>query len=303
MKLIGQLSLMISIIASVSACAPYTHTRVLEAEERAIFYTEREDANSQKIKIMCSEPSPDALKTLAASMNVEKQDVATIAAAYSEAGANIGLRTHSIQLLRDQLFAICQAYANEGITGQTYQMMLTRNQRNTVALMAIEQLTGVLRSPTVELSGSSSIGPNQDLIKAYTKNKESAETKYKALSAADQQKPDGVALKAEIDDYIAKIDKAEKAIVIATANASNKPAVGGGALDPASVKIVTDAVQHISDQVTGMNDLFYICLDVHQTYKAKQWGSLPAELAARCDDAFKNTPSTDIKSNGSGRKL
>ncbi|WP_413770469.1 hypothetical protein, partial [Vibrio vulnificus] len=81
-----------------------------------------------------------------------------------------------------------------------------------------------------------------DLIKAYTKNKESAETKYKALSAADQQKPDGVALKAEIDDYIAKIDKAEKAIVIATANASNKPAVGGGALDPASVKIVTDAV-------------------------------------------------------------
>ncbi|WP_330214233.1 hypothetical protein [Pseudomonas sp. AM8] len=303
MKSIARFSLMVLVGASVSACTPYTHTRVLEAEERAIFYTERQDdshtTNPGKIQIVCSEPSPDALKVLAASMSVEKQEVAKIAAAYSEAGANIGLRTHSIQLLRDQLFAICQAYANGGITGPTYQMMLTRNQRNTVALMAIEQLTGVLRSPSVELSGASSIGPNQDLVEALKKLKGNAEDKYSALSAADKNKPEGTALKAAIDGYAADIAKAEKAIVSAVANATNKPAAGGG-VDPASVSTVTAAIQHISDQVTGMTDLFYICLDVNQTYKAKGWGALPTELATRCDGAFKNTPTIDIKSLGGG---
>jgi hypothetical protein len=179
-------------------------------------------------------------------------------------------------------------------------MMLTRNQRNTVALMAIEQLTGVLRSPSVELSGASSIGPNHDLIEANKKLKSAAESKYNALSSADQQKTEGLALKAEIDGYTAKITKAEQAIVSATANASNKPAAEARGLDPASVATVTAAVQHISDQVTGMNDLFYICLDVHQTYKAKDWGALPPELATRCNDAFKNTPSTEIKNTTGG---
>ncbi|MDP4573241.1 hypothetical protein Q8O96_29665 [Pseudomonas sp. LPH60] len=300
MKPIAQFSLAVLVIASVSACAPYTHTRVLEAEERAIFYTERPESsmeNSRKIKVMCAEPSPDALKTLAGSMNVEKQQVATVAAAYSEAGANIGLRTHSVQLLRDQLFAICQAYANEGVTGPTYQMMLARNQRNTVALMAIEQLTGVLRSSSVELSGVSSVGPNQELVEIYKKSKENAEAKYKTLSTTDQNKPDGKALKAEIDGYAANIARAEKAVVEATANAVNKPGVGGG-LDPASVALVTAAVEKISEAVTGMNDLFYICLDAHQTYRAKGWGDMPTELANRCNYAFKNTPTTEIKMLG-----
>jgi len=63
---------------------------------------------------------------------------------------------------------------------------------------------------------------------------------------------------------------------------------------------VTAAIQHISDQVTGMTDLFYICLDVTQTYKAKGWGALPTELATRCDYAFKNTPAMEIKSLGGG---
>lgn len=301
MKLITQFTSAILLVGMLAACVPYTHTRVLEAEERAIFFTERpasSDANARKIQVLCPEPSPDALKTLAASMNVEKQEVAAIAAAYSEAGANIGLRTHSIQLLRDQLFAICQAYANEGITAPTYQMLLTRNQRNTVALMAIEQLTGVLRTPAVTLSGASSIGPNKALITALEQLKAGSEKEYNALSAADKDKEGGKALKAKIDAYDADIKKAKDEVVAAAATAESKPGSGGG-VDPASVDKVTEAVKHITDQVNGVTDLFYVCLDVVQTFP-KNSIPIPSGLLARCNDAFVNTPDRDVKGNDGG---
>lgn len=301
MKLPARISLFVLIAATVAGCAPYKNTRVLEAEERLLIYTETSKGDGKdKVTtgVMCPEPSPDALKTLAASMNVEKQDVAAIAAAYSEGGANIGLRTHSIQLLRDQLFAICQAYANEGITAPTYQMLLTRNQRNTVALMAIEQLTGVLRTPAVTLSGSSSIGPNKALIAALEQLKAGADKEYNALSAADKDKEAGKALKAKIDGYDADIKKAKDEVVAAAVTAESKPGSGGG-VDPASVDKVTEAVKHITDQVNGVNDLFYICLDVVQTFH-KNSTPIPAGLLARCNDAFENTPDTDIKDNKGG---
>ncbi|WP_434157803.1 hypothetical protein [Stutzerimonas stutzeri] len=172
MNIPARISLVVLLAATAFGCAPYKNTRVLEAEERLLVYTETtkgEGKDKVTTGVMCPEPSPDALKTLAASMNVEKQDVAAIAAAHSEGGANIGLRTHSIQLLRDQLFSMCQAYANGAITKPAYQMLLTRNQRNTVALMAVEQLTGVLRTPSVTLSGASSIGTNKELIDSLKK--------------------------------------------------------------------------------------------------------------------------------------
>lgn len=301
MKPLAHITSAILLTGTLTGCVPYTHTRILEAEERAILFTERPastDTNARKIQVLCPEPSPDALKTLAASMTVEKQDVAAIAAAYSEAGANIGLRTHSIQLLRDQLFAICQAYANEGITAPTYQMLLIRNQRNTVALMAIEQLTGVLKTPAVTLSGASSIGPNKALITALEQLKAAAEKEYNALSAADKDKEAGKALKAKIDGYDAGIKKAKDEVVAAAATAESKPGAGGG-IDPASVDKVTDAIKHITDEVNGVNDLFYICLDVVQTFH-KNSTPIPLGLLNRCNEAFEKTPDRDIKDNDGG---
>lgn len=131
MSMPTRFSLVVLLAVITAGCAPYKNTRVLEADKRVVVYSERASSDTpdaRKIQVMCSEPSPDALKTLAGSLSVEKQNVAALAAAYSEAGANIGLRTQSIQLLRDQLFAICQGYANEGISGPAYQMMLTRTR-------------------------------------------------------------------------------------------------------------------------------------------------------------------------------
>lgn len=283
----ARISITFLFAVTVAGCTTWTHTKVLEAEERVVIHTERpySDAdNARKIQVMCSEPSPDALKTLAGSVTVEKQEVAALAAAYSEAGANIGLRTHSIQLLRDQLFAICQGYANEGISGPAYQMMLTRNQRNTVALMAIEQLTGVLKGPSVTLSGTSTIGPNKEIIDQNTKLKNEAEAKFKALTEDEQKKEAGKKLQKEISEYSANIAKAEKAILTAVTDAESKPNSSNGP-DTGTVKEVSKTVKEIADYVLGQNDMFYVCLDMDQTYAKNNW-TIPASLRVRCDKEY-----------------
>lgn len=296
MNIPARISLVILLSAAAAGCAPYKNTRVLEAEERLLVYTETTTgAGATKVTtgVMCPEPSPDALKTLAASMNIEKQDVAAIAAAYSEGGANIGLRTHSIQLLRDQLFSICQAYANNAITKPAYQMLLTRNQRNTVALMAVEQLTGVLRSPSVTLAGSSSVSTNKDLIASLEKNKEQAIKAYEALSAEEKKKKEEVH-KAELADYEKKIKEAKDKIITAVVAAESTPGANAG-LDPKAVDKVADTVKHITDQVNDVNDLFYICLDVMQTIPANGQ-AVPAELDATCRLVFKEAGNILVKS-------
>ncbi|MDO7896006.1 hypothetical protein [Pseudomonas citrulli] len=288
-------SLAFIMLAIVAGCAPYKNSRTLEAEDRLLLYTEMtKGTGAEKVKtdVMCPEPSPDALKTLAASMSVEKQDVAALAAAYSEGGANIGLRTHSIQLLRDQLFSICQAYANGALSKPAYQMLLTRNQRNTVALMAVEQLTGVLRTPSVTLSGASSVGPNNDLIKAVEKLKEGAEKDFNALSAEDKKKAEE-AYKAKIAAYDKQIKDAKDQIVAAAVSTESKPGSNGG-IDSASVGAVVTAVQHITDQVNDVNDLFYICLEVIQTAPANG-AQIPAALKDTCDQVFQQAKDRGVK--------
>lgn len=296
MNIPARIYLVILLSAAAAGCAPYKNTRVLEAEERLLVYTETTTGTgAAKVTtgVMCPEPSPDALKTLAASMNIEKQDVAAIAAAYSEGGANIGLRTHSIQLLRDQLFSICQAYANNAITKPAYQMLLTRNQRNTVALMAVEQLTGVLRSPNVTLAGLSSVGTNKDLIASLEKNKEQAVKAHEALTA-DEKKKKEEAHKAELADYDKKIKEAKDKIVTAAVAAESTPSANAG-LDSKAVDKVADTVKHITDQVNDVNDLFYICLDVMQTIPANGQ-TVPAELDTTCRLVFKEAGTVVVKS-------
>lgn len=293
MSMPTRFSLVVLLAVITAGCAPYKNTRVLEADKRVVVYSERASSdtpNARKIQVMCSEPSPDALKTLAGSLSVEKQNVAALAAAYSEAGANIGLRTQSIQLLRDQLFAICQGYANEGISGPAYQMMLTRNQRNTVALMAIEQLTGVLRTPAVTLSGSATIGPNKDIIDQNTKLKNDAEAAFKKLSEDEQKQEKGKALQKQIADYTANIEKAEKAIVSAATTAESRSSTGTGA-DAATVKEVATAVKEIAKEILSKDDLFYVCLDADQTY-TKNNRELPTYLRTRCDAVYSDPNKT-----------
>ncbi|NUT90128.1 hypothetical protein HNO91_27215 [Pseudomonas corrugata] len=277
-------------VCLLTGCAPYQKSRVLEADERLLTYSTRVDGYGHKTEVLCPEPSPDALKTLAGSLSAEKADVAALAAAFQESGASIGLRTHSIQLLRDQLYSICQAYGNSGITPSAYRMMLTRNQRNTVALMAIEQLTGVVRSPSVTLSGSAT-ADRAGAVLELTTQLNAANAKYKGMDpATDEAKQ----LKASIDSIEAALKEARKSLVT-TSGSSASTLASTSEINKDVMAVVAASVEKIAGSVIGVDDQFYLCLDLYESIGEAR---VPAVLRARCSAVFARDLSEGVKSLG-----
>lgn len=96
--------------------------------------------------VVCAEPSPDALTVLGASGGLSFSDglaekSANLSAALSESGAFVGLRTQSIQLLRDAMYRLCEGYAGRAVDGDEFASMQRRYQSTMMGLIAIEQLT------------------------------------------------------------------------------------------------------------------------------------------------------------------
>jgi len=113
---------------------------LIDAKQRAILIGERDGKT-----IICAEPSPDAFSAIAASngitFKVNGDKEIDVQNAINEAVGSLALRTHSIQLLRDMQYRTCEAYLNYSIDKYQYELLLARQQRLSLAMMAIEQLS------------------------------------------------------------------------------------------------------------------------------------------------------------------
>jgi hypothetical protein len=168
----------------VSGCANMTHltrTRSMGKEDqygkRQVFFIDaKQRALFQRQGVVCAEPSPDALSALAASqgLTVATPNGTSVGQSLSiaEAAGAIGLRTQSIQLMRDHMYRVCEGYLSGAVSGITFQLMHRRFQTTVVGILAIEQLTGAMRAPTVVLGGSSQVG-NAEAISQLTALRES----------------------------------------------------------------------------------------------------------------------------------
>jgi len=108
---------------------------------------------------VCAEPSPDALQATAAALsgagNVSRGDLAAAlqaAGSTSEAAGSFGLRTQTIQLLRDSYYRLCEAFLNDGLDSISYDVLQRRFQNHIIALLAVEQLTGAVVGAQARLS-------------------------------------------------------------------------------------------------------------------------------------------------------
>ncbi|MEO1553637.1 MAG: hypothetical protein AAFR82_06840 [Pseudomonadota bacterium] len=129
----------------------------IDAEQRAVLSNKRSDSD---LRVVCAEPAPDALSAIAAQAGVSVSDISNAVSAeggVSEAAANIGLRTQTIQTLRDGFYRVCEAYMN-GLSEEQYSIMLRRFQTNMIALLAIEQLTGSVKGGDAVVSASAGSG-------------------------------------------------------------------------------------------------------------------------------------------------
>lgn len=111
---------------------------------------------------ICAEPSPDAISSLGASVGASllrpSGSAAQLGVALNEAAAYTGLRTQSIQLMRDAMYRTCEAYMSGAIPRAEYVHLQRRFQAQVVGLLAIEQLTGSIAAPPVAVLTNAAAG-------------------------------------------------------------------------------------------------------------------------------------------------
>lgn len=124
----------------------------LDGKQRMIVAIEK---GKDKQKVVCAEPSPDALVGIAASasagLGLAGKGNLDVAGSLAEAVQTVGKRTQTIQLLRDGLYRACEAYMNGAISKGEYKVLLSRIDDFAVVLVALDGITGGLNVPATAL--------------------------------------------------------------------------------------------------------------------------------------------------------
>lgn len=281
---------------------------------------------NEKIEKICAEPSPDVFSAFAASLSGSakfKAFEAALSASSSENAATIGIRTQAIQLLRDGMYRICEGALNGDVTKDEFVDLHRRYQRIMVTLVAIEQLTGAVRPPSVAIQTSALAGRPARLNELQSsledarkkvdeltkkvndegKNKLSENTASEEGSDATCAAPgenDDITNDSNCADYLTakkNLDDANKNV--ATLDEKIKQArsemvnSASGTVEfvnqtPSSFQLDSDSVEHISDTVKLMvNSMFR--LDPDSAIEAYAQSDCPIvfKIKRRLDEANK----------------
>ncbi|MEE8295094.1 MAG: hypothetical protein V3R64_05240, partial [Sphingomonadales bacterium] len=132
------------------------------ARQRAILTIDVDSGKSKHGRIfperlICAEPSPDVgivlANSLSASLSVFMKASATLSAGQAEGMAQLVERTVTIQLLRDQMYRACEAFANGAISGTSYSLLMSKNNDAMVTLMLGETAGGAFGRSGAVLGG------------------------------------------------------------------------------------------------------------------------------------------------------
>lgn len=252
-----------------------------DIKQRGVFVQSRPDRDGLMSPVVCAEPSPDAMAAVAASMAASAASggndgtSASMSGAVSESAAFVGLRTQTIQLLRDGFYRMCEGYMSGALTPEDFSTMQRRYQANMLALLAIEQLTGTVKSPAIATN---------------TATAAIAQAQIKELSAAieveKKRTPPGdtKTLQDQVDVWMEVLAKSQTSTVIVP---------DGPQQAQASEKVVT-AVQAIVQSVVEQDNSGQMCFEYFRSDKSKDPGN---PLTPFCVTVLKNI------TNGQARKV
>lgn len=194
---------------------------IIDVKQRLVVVGKGPTPTDGKV-IACAEPSPDALSAyaaeLAGSTTYAPGQTADLALAARESSSYVGLRTQSIQLLRDAAYRICEGYLNGILTAPQYDILMRRHQKIMVSLLAIEQLTAVVKVPAVTIDASSfaAAATRFEAEKKLAAIDADLNKKETLRSAAKTAKTDTAVLDAEILELKQQRQLAEKTEGIAS---------------------------------------------------------------------------------------
>lgn len=183
---------------------------LIDIKQRAVIVSKRDGKT-----IVCAEPSPDSLSSYAAELAAEadlpEEITARLVSAFQEGSSFVGLRTQSIQLLRDSLYRLCEGHMSGALDSAQYDILMRRYQKYMVALLAIEQLTGSLRSPAVAINTEGSATASRS-ISEMRKEIESINSSIAELEKAKSAVDVTVDEKTKLDYEIKELNDDKKAI-------------------------------------------------------------------------------------------
>ncbi|MEQ1931014.1 MAG: hypothetical protein ABL957_10885 [Parvularculaceae bacterium] len=278
---------------------------MVDIKQRAVIVSRQRDANGDKRSIVCAEPSPDALSAYAAELAAEGgngQVSASLTAAMQESASFVGLRTQSIQLLRDSFYRVCEGYMSGALSREQFDILTRRHQRFMVALLGIEQLTGAVKAPAVTITTEGQAAAGQtvralrasiEATNAEIERKEAQKVEQKGI-ADDDKKPkaerDAAAKKVkDLEEEIAylKQDKADAEAGIAHARGLVAGGSGYAAVSSVgmpsqrseqSLQEMAKTVGVIVDAVLNTDEFTELCLAGYASIEGQAEGVKPSIL-------------------------
>lgn len=129
----------------------------VDAKQRHLLITRETDGSKNNKFRICAEAAPDVFSAYASSLGLDlgfgaKERNAKLANSIAEAAATVE-RTQTVNLLRESMYRTCERYISGALTSDQFIIQAARDQRSMVAVLAIEQLTGVVRHKSTIISG------------------------------------------------------------------------------------------------------------------------------------------------------
>lgn len=154
-------------------------------------------------QIVCAEPSPDVAIALANSfgtgLSVLGYGSGSMTGATAEGMAQLAERTVAVQLLRDQMYRACEAFANGAISGTTYSLIMSKNNNAMITLLLGETAGGAFGRTLAGLGTAANAEARAavegltaagDAVKQASEDLKTAEARVRSAEAtvADKQK-------------------------------------------------------------------------------------------------------------------
>lgn len=223
--------------------------------------------------VTCAEPSPDAMSAISSSVSAalkaKPEQTLEFAQSLTESAAFVGNRTQTIQLLRDGMYRLCEGYMSGGLSEFQYQWMMRRYQRNMVAILAIESLTGTIHAPATTLTTNASASTARSIAELESQLGEVTD-KITTLEAQLATLDDGEAdKKQDISEAIERHKTTKELLEASIANgqsliaSSNTMAAQQAApthsavTDQKTIKLIADIITKIYEP----NDADGLCLE------------------------------------------
>lgn len=281
--------------SALSSCANLSSVRhsldtskgqgvLIDIKQRAILASTRIEYDAGKRNgdyrhsVVCAEPSPDALSAyavdLAAKANLASGRSLGAGFGSAESSAFVGLRTQSIQLLRDQFFRACEAYLNQAASAGEYNFLIRRYQKQTAALLAIEQLTSMISVPAAVVSASKE-NRASTADKVIQSNLERIDDLKQILGTAATPEDQKKAAAAEIEKIraanleLALSSKSADPAQVAAPAGATMGASPGDISKQADIKAIAEVVGRIVDGVILTDDFLQLCMI--------RYGAIPAQ--------------------------